>query len=178
MDERQFLVLTGLGPDRPGIAAELSAAIADAGCNIEESRMAVLGGEFGILCLIAGPPDRVKALLARVSDIESRTHLRITHRQTTNPTEHRKGKVVPYTVRAHALDHEGIVHAITEILYKLGANVVSLDTSSYNAPVTGSPLFRLEVLADVPAEVQHSRLAAQLEEVAQRENLEIEVHAA
>ncbi|HDJ86419.1 MAG TPA: glycine cleavage system protein R, partial [Chromatiales bacterium] len=40
-----LLVVSALGQDRPGIVNELSLAILNCGCNIEDSRMTVLGGE-------------------------------------------------------------------------------------------------------------------------------------
>ncbi|HDO34642.1 MAG TPA: glycine cleavage system protein R, partial [Chromatiales bacterium] len=49
-----LLVVSALGQDRPGIVNELSLAILNCGCNIEDSRMTVLGGEFAVILLVSG----------------------------------------------------------------------------------------------------------------------------
>ena len=51
---QNYLVVSALGADRPGIANELATAAASCGCNIVDSRMAVLGGEFAVIMLITG----------------------------------------------------------------------------------------------------------------------------
>ena len=48
------LVLSALGADRSGIIDELSRAVLDCGCNILDSRMAVLGGDFALLLQVDG----------------------------------------------------------------------------------------------------------------------------
>ena len=40
---KKFLVISALGHDRPGIVNELSKPVVEMGCNIEASRMTVLG---------------------------------------------------------------------------------------------------------------------------------------
>jgi len=48
------LVIAAVGEDRPGLADQLSKWILDSGCNIADSRMMVLGGEFAVLLLVSG----------------------------------------------------------------------------------------------------------------------------
>ena len=43
------LVVTAVGRDRPGIVAELTAAVAACRANVADSRMALLGGEFALM---------------------------------------------------------------------------------------------------------------------------------
>ena len=40
------VAVTAVGADRPGIVAAVSRALYDVGGNIEDSRMAILGGHF------------------------------------------------------------------------------------------------------------------------------------
>ena len=53
--ENTCIAITACGADTVGLVERLSAKIADSGCNIEESRMAVLGGEFAQFMLLTGP---------------------------------------------------------------------------------------------------------------------------
>jgi glycine cleavage system transcriptional repressor len=171
------LALSALGPDRTGLVAEVTEYLTSRGCNLEDSRMAVLGAEFGMLILVSGPPDAIERASADAKQLEKATGLAIVTRRTKSPEEHRRSTAVPYVVNAEALDHEGIVRAVATALHQLGTNIVSLETSAYNAPVTGSPLFRLEALVDVPKEVSPATLRDAMAKVAERENIDIEVRS-
>ena len=50
---RNHHVIGVIGPDRPGIVGEVSRIAAELGCNIEDSRMAVLGGDFALMMLLS-----------------------------------------------------------------------------------------------------------------------------
>jgi glycine cleavage system transcriptional repressor len=177
MDQEQYLALSALGPDRPGLVAEATRYLAERGGNVEDSRMAVLGGDFGLLILVSGPPDRIELIQKEIAHLESLTGLQIQIRPTRSPEEHRRASVAPCTITAHALDHEGIVHAVSNALYRSGVNIVSLHTTAYNAPITGSPLFRLEATVDLPRQVSLIDLRRALDEVAREENLDLDVRS-
>ena len=53
--QNNYLVITASGEDKIGIVDRLSGKIAESGCNIEESRMAVLGDQFALIMLLSGP---------------------------------------------------------------------------------------------------------------------------
>jgi glycine cleavage system transcriptional repressor len=146
----QYLVLSALGPDRPGLVSQVTRHLTEHGGNIEDSRMAVL---------------------------ETETGLKIITRPTKSPEAHRRATSIPVAITADAIDHEGIVNAVSTALHLLEVNIVSLETSSYNAPVTGSPLFRLVAKVDVPRDVTVPNLRKRLDEVAERLNIDIDVRA-
>jgi len=51
---QQFLVITALGADRPGIVNTITRHVSSCGCNIEDSRLAMLGEEFTFIMLLSG----------------------------------------------------------------------------------------------------------------------------
>src|SRR5271167_2589058 len=61
------LILTVIGPDRPGLVRALSSAVAARGGSWLESRMARLAGQFAGIVLVEAP----KALLADLRALES-----------------------------------------------------------------------------------------------------------
>jgi glycine cleavage system transcriptional repressor len=172
-----YLVLSALGPDRPGLVAEVTHFITERGGNIEDSRMAVFGAEFGIFVLVSGTSDEVAKMAGDAATLEAKTGLTVVTRPTKSPSEHRRAPTVPCIVTAEALDHEGFVRSVSSALAKTGVNIVSLETSAYNAPVTGSPLFRLEAQIDVPREVSIAKVREAMAEVAERQNIDIEVRS-
>ncbi len=55
----QYLVITAVGTDRPGICNEVVHLVAQAGCNIIDSRIAMFGNEFTLIMLISGTPSYI-----------------------------------------------------------------------------------------------------------------------
>src|SRR5688572_28908171 len=174
MNER-YLVLTAVGTDRPGIVAELTALLAERGANVADSRMAVLGGEFALMMLVSAAPEVLEGVREEVGPVAERLGLRLLLKETESPEAHRAGNVRSYEVHVHALDHPGIVHAVTAAVRQLGGNIVSLDTSAYQAAVTGAPLFEMNLYADFPAAVTAARLRETLEQVSEAANADLEV---
>jgi glycine cleavage system transcriptional repressor len=175
MATENYLVLSALGPDRPGLVAEVTSFITERGGNIEDSRMAVLGAEFGILVLVSGTADEVAKIAQDARGLEAKIGLGVVTRPTKAPSEHRRATTIPCVVTAEALDHEGFVRSVSTALHRVGVNIVSLETTAYNAPVTGSPLFRLEAQIDVPREVTLAKLREAMADVAERQNIDIDV---
>lgn len=145
----QYLVLTALGEDRPGIVNQLSKAILEHGGNISESRMSVLGGEFAILLLVNGAQAQIDELQRKLPSIGDELRLTIMTKQTQRRA--RKGTARPYQVQVIAMDHPGIVHKVADFFSARAINIEELDTNTYPAAHTGAPMFALEMTISVPA---------------------------
>ncbi|WP_446915921.1 glycine cleavage system protein R, partial [Klebsiella pneumoniae] len=87
---------SALGEDRPGIVNELARMVADTGCNIEDSRMTVLGGDFAIILLVDGRWNELAKLEAALPGLERRMGLAISAKRT-HPAR-REGNLLPYSV--------------------------------------------------------------------------------
>lgn len=170
-----YLVLSAVGPDRPGLVAGLSAYLAERGGNLEDSRMAVLGGAFGVMMLVSAEPAELGRIEAEHGALAAALGLVIHTARTTAPAA--DSGEASFQVTVDAADREGIVQAIANALYQIGGNIISLSSRVYPAPVSGAPLFHLELQVAVPSG-SAARLAPTLAEVARVENLECEVSAA
>jgi glycine cleavage system transcriptional repressor len=177
MTTETFLVLSALGPDRPGLVAEVTHYLTERAANVEDSRMAVMGGDFGILVLVSGTPEGIAAVERDHEALSEQTGLSVMLRRTKSPEDHRRAAVIPCVVTAEAIDQEGIVRSVSRALHRVGVNIVSLETTTYQAPVTGSPLFRLEARVDVPQATGVARVRKAMDEVAVAENLDIDVRS-
>ena len=171
----EYLVLTAVGTDRPGIVAELTALLAERGVNVADSRMALLGGEFALMALVSGATEQLELARRDVGTLAEKLALQLIVKETGSPAARRAGRVRSYAVQVHALDHPGIVHAVTSALRALGGNIISLETSAYQAAITGAPLFRMSLVADFPAEVTAARLRDALDRVSEAANADVEV---
>lgn len=150
------MVLSALGKDRPGIVDEFSRVVYDLGCNITDSRMTTLGGEFAILIMVEGPWNQLAKLEGQIPEMEKRLGLTIISKQTD--IRQAKSDMLPYLVEVVALDHPGIVHKLANFFARRSINIGNLNTSSYPAPHTGSPMFAVEMSLEIPARIQLAQL--------------------
>jgi glycine cleavage system transcriptional repressor len=178
MSSERHLVLSALGPDRPGLVAEVTSYVTERGGNIEDSRMVVLGGEFGVMMLASGTPDEIARIARETAQLRATSGLEVTTRETKSAEDHRRAESIPCIVTCDAIDNPGIARAVSRALHSLGLNIVSLETTTYEAPTTGSPLFRLEARCDVPRGVTIAKVRAKMAEVAEHEAIDVDVRAA
>ncbi len=150
------LVITALGEDRPGIVDKLSQALSRRQLNIEDSRMSVLGGEFAVLLLVSGSAGSIDDFIASTTGLEKDLHMKLMVKPTSKPKEAQA--LIPYLVEVVAIDHPGIVQQIAGFFSARHINIMALDTDSYPAAHTGTPMFTLHMTIGVPAEQSIARL--------------------
>jgi glycine cleavage system regulatory protein len=157
------LVLTLLGPDRPGIVELVAGVIAANGGNWLESRMTHLAGKFAGILRAELPADRVSAALASLAALETRG-LKISAETAA------RGADAPVERRMEfelvGLDRPGIVREISQLLARDGVNVEDLVTNRTSAPMSGEMLFEARAHVRVPAATDVAQLQADLERLA------------
>ncbi len=142
------MVISALGKDRPGLVDDLTRVIYDLDCNILDSRMTVLGGEFAILLLVEGPWNQLARLEGQLPDLERNLGLTIVSKYTEPPEG--PYDALPYTVDVVSLDHPGIVNSLAAFFSQRGINILDLNTTSYAAPHTGTPMFAVHMHIGIP----------------------------
>jgi len=169
---KEYLVLSGIGPDKPGIAKAISEAAYTSGCSIEDSRMAVLGGEFAILVLLEGEKHAVEDFSGRIKELEKQTGLTLALRSTKSQPDYYVKEALPYRIMVVGMDRTGIVFRVTELLARHGINIENLETEAHNAPLSGTPMFRMIINAKVPARVQVRKLREELASLCDELNMD------
>ena len=164
------LVITALGEDRPGLIAQLSHAINEAGCNIQDSRMSVLGGEFAILMQVSGKWNKLTKLESSLHHLQETSGLTIISKRTT--PRRLSGDKIPYTIEVVSLDHPGIVSRLAEYLSAKSINVYDMVSTSQPAPHTGSPIFTLNMTVEIPADLHIATLRDEFMEFCENLNLD------
>ena len=167
----QRTVLTAIGADRPGLVEEVAEFVFVRGGSIEDSRMANMAGQFAIVVLVAGEQDAIDRLVADLGALEARTgiHARLTPAPAGAVAT---GPRLPYRLSGRGLDQPGLVHEVANVLRGLGANIESLETALEPAPVTGAPVFTMELTLAVPAERSPAQLREALGAVCEGLNID------
>lgn len=175
MSETDHLILTATGPDQVGLVEKISEFISRRGCNIEDSKMAVFCGEFAVIVLIAGGHEGMAKVARDFREIEAETGLSVNIKTPAlrKPAEF----FLPYKLTASCMDHPGIVYQISGLLSSLGVNIESMETKSYSAPVSGTPLFQLEADLAVPVRTNIYQLRERFADLQREENIDIEFTA-
>ncbi len=171
-----YLVVTAVGKDRPGIVDDFSKFILERQCNIEDSRMAVLGGEFALIVLVAGTSPNITRIQDDLKAFSAASELSLAAKLTHPHGERLPKGFVPYRLRGTGVDHPGIVQKFSHALHEAGANIESLDTRTYSAPVSGTPIFHFDMVVEVPSKLAVSALRQKLLKLADSENLDLEIH--
>jgi glycine cleavage system transcriptional repressor len=166
-----FAIFTAIGSDRVGIVDDLTAQILERRCNVEESRMTVLGGEFAVMLLVSGQPEEVAELLAAGPAIGQTLGLLVATKQTTPPR--RDARMRPYQLESVSLDTPGILHSVTSLLRGHGINIEDLETETSAAPWTGAPMFLMRARLSLPPAVSPAALREELEALEAQQNLDV-----
>lgn len=167
---KKHLVISALGKDRPGIVNELSKVISENACNVEDSRMSVLGGEFALVLLISGSWSAVGKMESQVRSLEKKLGLTMVAKQTEPRAV--KDSMVPYLVDVVSMDHSGIVHEVANFFSHREINIEDLSTWTYAAAHTGTPMFALSMTVSVPVTLQIGRLRQEFTEFCDELNLD------
>lgn len=167
---KSHLVLTAVGPDRPGLVNRISSLILDASANLEDSRMAILGGEFALLVLVSGADTAIARVEEQAPRLEAELGLKVMTKRTQAESPR---DFLPHSIRVTGLDRPGIVRAVAAVLARRGINVASLESRVSYAPDSGTPLFTLEAELEVPSAASLSELQQAVNELASEESLDV-----
>ena len=144
------LVISALGNDKPGIVNELSKTILAQDGNIAESRMTVLGGEFAMMLLVTGTQESIDNILSKLEETGEKLNLTLIAKDTQ--TQAHEQKRLPYQLKVVSMDHPGIVHNISDFLNNRDLNIEEVETQTYPAAHTGTPMFSLDMTISIPAD--------------------------
>lgn len=155
-----FLVLTVVGPDRPGLVSTLSATVAGRGGSWLDSEMAQLAGQFAGILLVSVPDADVAALAADLRALEGgELHL------TVQPAARDEGPAARRALQLDLVcqDRPGIVRDLTRALAEQGVNIEELATAVRSAAFSGEQVFEASAVLRVPEAMAVDALRAVLD---------------
>tara|TARA_Y100001970_G_C13975592_1_gene720462 strand:- start:414 stop:920 length:507 start_codon:yes stop_codon:yes gene_type:complete len=133
----KHIIIKGIGPDRPGIVANIAGMVTSNNGNIEESRMIRLGSEFSIIMMISISSKFEESLSRDLESIDGiKFYLTETKKLPTNDTP-------THIIYLNGGDTEGIVHKMSDVLTSMGINIIEIITDTHNAPITGATVFQM-----------------------------------
>jgi glycine cleavage system transcriptional repressor len=171
------LIITAVGPDRPGIVGELTAHLHGAGGNILDSRMVNMRGEFAMMILLEAAEDAAGKLARDLPGHGDRIGLQLGVKpQQAGGARATDG--IPYRLKTYSMDQPGILARLTAVLRAMGVNIEELEARQDSAPFAGSPLFSTEMRITVPRGVPLAQLRRELETVGNELNCDVDLDPA
>ena len=160
---RTSLVVTVMGPDRPGIVRQLSDRAERFGANWAASRLAHLAGEFAGMVHFEVPRENAEALAEALRGLES-AGLRLVIARSD-------GGAAPAGLRGVELeligeDRPGIVSRLARLLAEAGASIEHMHTEIVGGPANAKKTFKVAAHLLVPKALSSDELRRQLEVVA------------
>lgn len=126
---REWVAITVIGRDRPGIVANVSGVLYRHRSSIEELSQTVIRGQFAMI-LIASLEEgaSVQALKSELLDLSRDLDLDIDLRRL-KPEDlipYEAGGTEPFIITARGKDRPGLVYGITDLLAERGINITNL----------------------------------------------------
>jgi glycine cleavage system regulatory protein len=159
---RTSLIVTIIGEDKPGIAAQISEIVLAAGANWEESRMARLAGKFAGILRVSVDAAHAPRLSADLAALEARGLKVIV--EPGSVADEKTYRTIGLELVGH--DRPGIVRDISRLLAERGVNIEELETELTSAPTAGDTLFHARARLRTPHTVAADELRRVLESFA------------
>ncbi len=154
MKDRWWMI-TLIGRDAPGIVAALTCALADGGCNLGETSMLRLGGNFTVMMMVSGAVDE-SALRALFDPVVCERGLCL-HIDPIEADLHEH--LIPnLQVTVSGADRAGIVAQVTGALADGGFNILDLESDVAGTPDAPVYILQISGVSNEPVDTVERRL--------------------
>ena len=141
-----MIIITAVGKDRPGMAHALATQLAQSGCNIEDTTMTRLSGEFAMILIVSPPPNLgVEALSQQLKPLEASHGLFINVRDIDEENESDESEIPRYLLSVYGPERSGLVAQITGVLAAHNVNITDVQTRVASAGAVYVMLFEIEI---------------------------------
>lgn len=168
-----YALLSAIGKDKPGIVASVSAVLFQAGCNIEDSTMARLGGDFAIMLMLRLPEGFTSQQLAeRLSAAQRHMQLTVNVADILPEEVEPQAESARHLILVYGSDRPGIVARLTALLAERNVNITNLRT---NVIQRAEPLYVMTIEVELPSFIDQVELSKPLQAVAKELGVQVEI---
>lgn len=149
LEDQQYLVITALGRDRPGIVNTITRLVSQHGCNIEDSRLAIFGGEFTFIMMLSGSWNAIAMLESTLPIKGAQLDLLIVMKRTSCGET---ATYYPSTVSVHVEvdDAPGLVERFTNLFMTMDFNLAELISKTHPTSLNHLPKLEIQITAHNP----------------------------
>lgn len=163
-------LLSAFCKDRVGVVADISQVIYENGYNLEDSSMTYLAGEFAILLELStnsnvDKDEALNVLTQECRRLEREKQITAFVRPIETATPVTTGKSIKKTIFVEGVDQAGIVFELSKYLAEAGINILSLKSATRMSPESGSSLYEMTMVVEIPTSFDLGEVENQLAEI-------------
>jgi glycine cleavage system transcriptional repressor len=133
------IIITAIGVDKPGLVDKISFIISQNDGNIENSKMIKIDNQFAMIIDFSC----IKNLDSIKADLDKIKELQITYKPVKDSDDSYK-YFKKYLIKG--ADNQGIVNKVSSFFSNQDINIIEVNTFLESAPITGTPLFNMEII--------------------------------
>ena len=143
--------MTAFGEDRPGIAADVTQILYENDCNLEDTSMTLLAGEFTLILLFSSIAEDVENQLTRACRrLEQEKDISAFFRPLAASAPTPVNGFYTRTLHVEGLDQAGIVYKVSRFLADNRINIADLKSRVKASPESGTAIYVMDIAVQIP----------------------------
>ena len=168
-------VISGIGPDQPGIVAAIANILFQHGCNIEDSTMTRLAQEFAVILIITVPDgvpfSRIQREFNTLEDTHNMAILMKPIPENMASEAHIPNN--PYMLSVAGKDQTGITYHVSQKLAEMEINITDLNAQIIQGEE--GPLYIMMVELDIPPFIAANTVQKEFDTLSKQLGVEIQL---
>ncbi|MAC99503.1 MULTISPECIES: ACT domain-containing protein [Pseudomonadaceae] len=166
----QYLVINVMGQETTSLASLLTRLCTEHRCQIVSSRMSRHGSCAVLLLQVSGNWDALARLETLLPPLAKREHILLSMSRSHSLDE--RPQALPYNVFVTAAQRAELVGELCNFFQQLSIDIEELQSFTYQAQHTGTPMLNLTLTIAIPAQTQLSWLREQFLDFCDELNLD------
>ncbi|MDR1086905.1 MAG: hypothetical protein LBL16_01455 [Endomicrobium sp.] len=173
----KYISLTAIGKDKPGIVSSITKALYEEKCNVEDSAMTILHGQFAMILIIKITTNlSIKALFNKLQKVANPLGMAFSYAELSSYVPKKHKSVNPYVISVYGSDRTGVVYNISECLAEDKINITDMQTTLLK--YKGKDTYIMIIECDIPKKKSYEKLSKDLLRLARHINVTISLNKA
>lgn len=145
----EYLVISATSTNKPtAVVRELASLAHKHQCNIENSRLMIMGNEVAIMMMISGNWSTITKVEAGIPMLEK--ELNMVSQVKRTKLQPSALELIPYAVQIIGIEQLGIIYEISNFFNNLDVVILDLQNNTFSANLTSTRMFSLSMRIGVP----------------------------
>lgn len=163
-----YLVVTAMGADRPGLVSKLARLASDCDCDIVDSRMALFGNEFTLIMMLSGSWASITKIETSLPSLSVELELMTVMKRTSKHTP--QNYISRIEVTFNGQDQRGTMKRISQFLADRSLDLGAVRSYSEELP-DGSQTQHVFLAINIPEKVELDKLETSIQALAEEMTL-------
>lgn len=171
----QYISLTAIGKDKPGLVSAVAKVLLDHKCNIEDSTMTILYGQFAMILILKLPLNVKPQSIYNKLQKSSKTHgLTFFYSKLSSLNVKKKKNINPYIISVYGADKTGIVYNVSKFLADKKINITDVQTAVSKSK--GKKAYIMIIEAEFPKNLKIDKIKKEFSVLSKSINVAISIN--